>query len=227
MKSSVTFILLLIAATLVSSQPQFEKMLEDSYQLPASKKVIFDLKFARHIDIKKWDKNEVLVKTLIETSDRVLEKVHQVEVTEMSQYLEIKTDYDEKITKANKWHCWSCSDGNEHDDCRCLQVSHEIFLPAGTQLQLETINGDVEVRNLEGPIQIKTINGFVDMDWQPKAATDLRFKSINGEIYTNFDIRLDKGSSAYSKRLNTSLNGGGKLVQLETINGNIYFRKKA
>lgn len=228
MKSSITILLLLISITWSSSQAPFTKTLEDSYQLPASKEVIFDLKFAHHINVKTWNKNEVLVKTFIEMSDKSLEKVHQVDVVEGKDYLKIATDYNKEITKANNWHCWSCSDGEWEDskECMCFRVSHEIFLPANAQLEMETINGSIEARDLKGPARLKTINGFVDMDWLPNAGTDLSLKSVNGEIYTDFDIRLDKESTAYSKRLNTTINGGGKTLRLETINGNIYFRKK-
>ncbi len=55
--------------------------------------------------------------------------------------------------------------------------------------------------------------------------TELRFRCVTGEIYTDFDIDLDDSSSAYSKKLSTSINGGGsKRLSLETVSGDIFFR---
>ena len=48
----------------------------------------------------------------------------------------------------------------------------------------------------------------------------------NAVAYTDFDLSLDKKSTAFSKRLNTAINGGGPLIALETISGDIFLRKK-
>jgi len=54
----------------------------------------------------------------------------------------------------------------------------------------------------------------------------LKFRSVTGEIYTDFDIELDENSSAYAKKLSTEINGGGaQLLSLETVSGDIFFRK--
>ena len=116
--------------------------------------------------------------------------------------------------------------GVSNIDCYCLRIDYEITLPAGTSLALETISGDIEIRGHNGPLRAKTISGFVDIDRLLSTAADLEFKSVTGEIYTDFDIKLNDNSSAYSKKVAASLNGGGSSVKAESVSGDIYFRKR-
>lgn len=213
------------------SQQTTEKKSENTYNLPASKKAVFDLKFAHKIDIKGWNKNEVLLKTTVVTNKPELEKVHTMEVTDGANLLSVHTDYDHELLKKNHLNntCWDCDEESRSkngEKCFCLKVSYEIWLPYEADFSLESINGSVEIRDFRGPAKIKTINGFVDMDWNPAAGADLSFNSINGELYSDFDIKADKNNTSYSKRLESPVNGGGKKIRLETINGDVYFRKK-
>ena len=69
-------------------------------------------------------------------------------------------------------------------------------------------------------------SGYVDVSLAAIHQTRLKFRSVTGEIYTDFDIELDENSSAYAKKLSTDINGGGdRLLSLETVSGNIFFRK--
>ena len=43
--------------------------------------------------------------------------------------------------------------------------------------------------------------------------------------YTDFDINKKGNLTKYSKDIKTQLNGGGPDLELETINGDIFFRK--
>ncbi len=197
---------------------------DDNFKLPASKQVELNLKFASSIQVSTWNRNELGLKTIITASSEELRKIHQMEVSEGST-LKIETDYDMEDRKNKKYNCWSCNEDRDKD-CQCLEVSYEIMLPANAALSLETISGDIEIKDFKGITKAKTISGYVDFGLNTRASCDLSFKSVTGEIYTDFDLTLDKDSSPWSKKLNTSLNGGGDLISLETISGDIFFRKE-
>lgn len=201
------------------------KTIENTYRLPSNKRVEMNLKFASHIQVGVWNRQEVGLKTILMRSDASLDSIHQVTVLEQGDRLSIKTDYVFDKKNGEQYHCWNC-DGNPTDkNCICFRVSYEVLLPADANLELETISGDIEIRGLRGPIRAKTISGFVDLALDSRASSSLSFKSVTGEIYTDFDLTLDNGSSAYSKRLNKPINGGGPAISLESVSGDIYFRK--
>jgi hypothetical protein len=75
------------------------------------------------------------------------------------------------------------------------------------------------------------------------AKARLKMKSDRGDVYTDFDVKLDPSSNAptvqednrgrggrYRVRIDRTLtgtiNGGGPEMQFTSYNGNIYIRKK-
>lgn len=209
-----------------SLNAQIEKIQDDNFKLPANKKVKLNLKFARNIKVNTWSKKELGLKTYLKMSEAEFEKIHIKEVLEQDDRLVINTDY-ENMRSHGKYNCWSC-DNDEYNgkECVCFETRYEILLPSDANLSLETISGNIEIKGLTGKIRAKSISGFVDVGLKPNTKSNLRFKSVTGEIYTDFNIELDKNSSSYSKKLNTRINGGGDLVSLETVSGDIFFRKE-
>ncbi|MEO0341574.1 MAG: hypothetical protein AAF242_20490, partial [Bacteroidota bacterium] len=121
------------------------------------------------------------------------------------------------------YNCWSCESPRE--GCYCLDFEFVVYAPSNVKLNLSTISGDIEIPKWEGAIRAKSISGALDVSMNPRVAKDIKVKSVTGEVYTDLDIRLDEGSTSYSKRMNTSLNGGGSLTRLETVSGDIFIRK--
>lgn len=197
---------------------------ERTFKIPSSEQVELNLKFASDIKVTSWNRNEVGLKTVITASSDELRKLHQMDVSE-GNILKIETGYDMKDRNDKEYNCWSC-DENKDKNCECLQVRYEVQLPNNVALTLETISGDIDIKGFKGKTKAKTISGFVDLGLSANANRNLSFKSVTGEIYTNFDVTLDNDSSPWSKKLNTSLNGGGDLISLETVSGDIFFRKE-
>ena len=199
---------------------------EQTFALPASQQVDLNLKFANEIKVISWGQNKVGIKTKITSNSDELRKLHTMEVLE-GKVLQIETGYDmeSRKEKDREYSCWSCNEDRE-EDCQCLEVSYEVMLPNNAELRLETISGNIEIRGFEGKTWAKSISGFVDLGLPSRANRNLINESATGEIYTDFDVTLDEDSSPWSKKINTSLNGGGDLISLETVSGDIFFRKE-
>ena len=225
-KVIVSFCFLFCSASLLIGQQQ--KIEEKSFAWNSGRSAKINLKFAANIKVSSWDKQEMLLKTIITYEKEAHLKIHKMEIQEMGSQLLIDTDYAKNFFKNKRHTCWSCdeADQNEWGDCTCFKLEFEIMMPKGADLSVETISGNIELLDIAGPVKAKSISGFIDLGMKPSLASNLYFKSVTGEIYTDFDIDLDKSSNAFNKRLTTALNGGGSAIALETVSGDIFFRKK-
>ncbi|MBX2875450.1 MAG: DUF4097 domain-containing protein [Saprospiraceae bacterium] len=225
-KIIASFCLLFFSANLLMAQQQ--KIEEKTFAWDAGRSAKLNLKFASNIKVSSWNKSELYLKTIITYEKEAHLKIHKMEVQEMGRQLIITTDYAKNFFRNKRHTCWSCDeeDQNEYGDCTCFKLEFEIMMPKGADLALETIAGNIEIKDIAGPVKAKSISGFIDLGLEPSLASNLYFKSVTGEIYTDFDVDLDKNSSAFSKRLTTALNGGGAAIDLETVSGDIFFRKK-
>lgn len=128
-------------------------------------------------------------------------------------------------------------------------------------LTLNNINGNVKVRHARGLSSFRTINGDVTADYPvaPPAnstyytlngnikisypadlSADVRFKSFQGDFYTDFsdtevlpaqaeknqDKKGDKTVYRLSKTSSIRIGKGGRGLNFETFNGNVYLKKQ-
>ncbi len=133
----------------------------------------------------------------------------------------------------------------------------------GGEIQAQAVNGTVQVTDVLGPVVAHTVNGNLKAVFvRVPAGKPMSFSSLNGaidvtfpadlkanllittgqgEVYSDFDITLKKGSEPvaedkrgeggkYKARLESALsgviNGGGPELRFKTFNGKIYLRKK-
>ena len=205
---------------------QQQKVIEKKFELPTDKKLDINLKFGKDIEVNTWDKQEVNIKATLIYDEPGLEKIYSLDTNDDSNLLSIQSVYDFDAFDPTKKECFL---GNNHfgdGTMYCFRIDYEITLPRKAKVHLETISGNIVVKGFKGSLKAKTISGFLDVAMVSSHPTQLKFRSVTGEIYTDFDIALDDSSTAYSKKLRSEINGGGEdLLSLETISGNIYFRK--
>lgn len=123
------------------------------------------------------------------------------------------------------------------------------------ELEVSILNPGIELKNITGPVTINTINGDIsaafsklsqnspssvtsingDVEIQVPSDTpaNLKFRTFDGEVYTDCDVEFNKDKSSGDLYLiggNSSsegrLNGGGVELSLSSINGSIFLRKK-
>ena len=120
-------------------------------------------------------------------------------------------------------------------------------------IEAKTNNGDIDLKNVTGPVvansisgeisvvyanlsqekptALSTISGEIDVTLPANAKTNLNLRSINGEMYTDFDLGMKTSKDGLSKvaggnNVTGTTNGGGVEIQLKTISSNIYVRKQ-
>jgi hypothetical protein len=111
-------------------------------------------------------------------------------------------------------------------------------------MDIHTINGNVTVNHLgipEAESSYYTLNGKLEVTYPANLSADLRFKSMNGAFYTDFeDVQVlpgrvvkteEKKADGTVYRLNKNsdvrVGNGGKMFKFETLNGNIYIKKQS
>ena len=106
-----------------------------------------------------------------------------------------------------------------------------------------TTNGGVRATmtrvTAERQMAFTSLNGTVDVTLPPTTKANLRLRSDNGDVYSDFDVQLapsapvvqeSRGSNGrYRISRNRSvvgaINGGGPEVELRTFNSNVYVRR--
>ena len=136
------------------------------------------------------------------------------------------------------------------------------------ELELESVNGTVMLTNVGGSVVAHTVNGkltatitrpaaqkamaftsmngSVDVTLPAAVKANLKLRSDQGDVYTDFDLQLRRGSARPNPNPNPdidvrrngrtrvidvdnaiygSVNGGGPDFEMRTFNGNVYVRK--
>ena len=110
---------------------------------------------------------------------------------------------------------------------------------------LHSLNGKVQASldkvTADKAMSFSTLNGDIDVTLPADTKAKVKMKSDNGEIYSDFDVRLDasgrppivednrSGKGKYrvrfEKAMYGTINGGGPEMQFTTFNGNVYIHK--
>jgi DUF4097 and DUF4098 domain-containing protein YvlB len=132
------------------------------------------------------------------------------------------------------------------------------------EIDANNLNGKVTIKNVAGsvvahslngavtasldridagkPMSFSTMNGDIDVTLPDTLKANVRMKTDNGEIYSDFDVKLVAGVSPdgrnsgkqpdgsyhlkFDHTLRGTINGGGPEFQFTSFNGQIYIRKK-
>ncbi|QKG56177.1 DUF4097 family beta strand repeat protein [Hymenobacter sp. BRD128] len=110
-------------------------------------------------------------------------------------------------------------------------VSGDLLLSALTgPVNVRSVSGDVKLNQVSGSaIEAMSVSGDVDLSWPPAKAAELSLKSISGEVYADPAVSFSnlKARSYVGYQLHGSYgHGGGPLVKLESVSGDIFFRKQ-
>ena len=130
------------------------------------------------------------------------------------------------------------------------------------ELEVNNVNDKITLTNISGSVVANTVNGDVNVTFKsvdPKAAmafstlngdinvtlpadtkADLKIKSDNGDVFSDFDVDIDKSPAKADKTSEPGMykikkddwvygkiNGGGPEMMMKNMQGNIYVKKAA
>ena len=75
-----------------------------------------------------------------------------------------------------------------------------------------------------GELNFATVNGSITLDLPTDISTDLRANTVNGDITTDFPITVL--GRVNRRSLNGTIGGGGRSLELETVNGSVKLRRR-
>lgn len=120
--------------------------------------------------------------------------------------------------------CRNCSCGDRDKDRVSQRVTHdfELRIPAGTEIDLGTVMGDVRVDGTDGPFEVSSVNGKVAMAGVRGAGTA---RSVNGGVKVTF--AANPNGSCRFETVNGELDvafrpGLGADMSFKTLNGEVY-----
>ncbi len=175
--------------------------------LPAGGAVVVDAKRNGSVSIKGWDRNEILLRSRIQTVAPT-----QAQADELAHQIRVET-------AGLRIH----AEGPEERDDFHWFVSYEIFVPRRTDLSLEAHNGGISIAEVYGKIDFKTTNGGVTLR---RVGGSVRGGTMNGGV--NIELA---GNRWNGEELNVKTTNGGVTLSMPdnysahletgTVNGNI------
>ena len=157
-------------------------------------------------------------------------------------------DLDLKIPQDVKLKIGTVNDGdivveNVRGELEVNNVNDEITLTnISGSVVANTVNGDVTVTfntvDPKAPMAFSTLNGDVKVTLPADTKANLKLKSDNGDVFSDFDIDIDKTPSKVDKTTEPGMykikkddwvygkiNGGGPEMMMKNMQGDIYVKK--
>ncbi len=232
MRTISTIFALLALSTCLFAQ---EDTVDISLPLRTGQKAILNLRFADKIEVKTWDKKELFIRAYVLINGGLLNDAHKIDTVMSDNAIEISTGFDEDIIKNSGFNDCDGKNRSQYnfDERRgdrgyniCHTINYTVFLPAETDLEMETISGDITIANMKSEVEAKSVSGVVDCVIAKNQKADILLESVTGRAYTEpaMFTRPDGLQVLLSRKVSGQLNGGGKYVHLESVSGNVSLR---
>jgi DUF4097 and DUF4098 domain-containing protein YvlB len=223
---------LFLALALTAILPaRAQLVIEKHINVAADGFVSMNFQISDSIRIVTWKKNEVYVKSSIDVNDNKDNDEYKMSFEERAGVVEIRG----KLELEKGRGCWGSDSGrrsNNNGDCCCncrSRIIHDVYIPENTDFSVETINGNIVISGNTGRVKAHSISGYIDLSFAPERPAQLLMRTITGTMYSNFDFPAESGKPKHvgGGSVSAELNGGGgKRIDLETISGDIFFRKE-
>ena len=189
-----------------------QKIVEKTLNFNNKRALVLDLQITDSINIQTWNKNEVYAYATINVNDNKDNEAYKTSFDDTGDKVEIKAKFDDQFFKGKQ-----CN--NE------VNVAWKLMVPENAELSVKTINGNIIIVGKTNSVKAHTISGFIDMGIEAGKGADLNLKTITGNIYTDLSF-ASLNKRVVELKVNEKLNGGGRPIDLETISGDIFLRKK-
>ena len=227
MKNSILIALLCIGSLATRAQKIIEK------HIPFSPKNFVSMNFqiSDSIHIITWKKDEVYIRSSINVNDNQNNDDYKMVFDETGSTVNVSAKLEtDNIRRSRR----DSGDKRDENCCCCCnnyrtKIFHEVYVPENVDFSVETINGNIIIAGNTAEIRARSISGFIDLAIAPDRKAEVKMHTISGTMYSNIDLlpanrRIKQvGGGSISAELN---GGGSKSIDLQTISGNIFFRKE-
>ena len=114
-------------------------------------------------------------------------------------------------------------------DAEAYTVNGSVHVSARGHVRAETVNGSITASlgraDWTGALDFKTVNGSITVGLPEGTSADVHAATVNGEIETDFGLTVRGRFSR--RRLSGTIGGGGRELNLETVNGSIRLRRSS
>jgi hypothetical protein len=206
-------ITIIIATWLCFVTSQAQQITEKHLSFSGKENLNLNVQIADSIDIQTWNKNEVYLKASVNINENKDNEAYLISFNETGNTIEVKANFKKDYFKG-KDGCCSKSD-----------IRWKVIVPEKTSFLLETINGNITIAGETRGMKVKSISGFIDLAVPETRQADVEFSTITGTVYSNHVLVLKEMNESTHSTIKEQLNNGGPLIKLETISGDIFFRK--
>jgi Putative adhesin len=117
-------------------------------------------------------------------------------------------------------------------DVSIRTVNGSIQVSTSGRAEAQTVNGSIRASagraDWEGDAEFKTVNGSITVTLPSSMAAEVKAETVNGTIDTDFPLELSGGlklAGGRMRRLSGTIGGGGRSLEMETVNGSIHLKK--
>ena len=192
---------------------QAQQIIEKHIDFSEKESISMKIQIADSINIQTWNKNEVYIKASVNVNENKDNEAYMTSFDDSGKTILVKANFKDNYFKGKKNCC------NETD------IFWQIYVPEKTKFSVETIDANVTITGQTTEMNVKSISGYIDLAEPAGKHADIDFSTISGRMYSNHELALNKTHSGIPLKINEKLNNGGDPIKLETISGDIYFRK--
>lgn len=217
-------VVIVVAIILSFSSAYSQKKIESKISLN-NRKCVFRLEYADSIILSSWGKDEIVVTVTIKIDNNKANDDYELVASESGSEIYYSESIKDLIPK-NQIIKIRTDDGKEFSRPKVpMDLFYEIFVPEDAEIDLFTTNGDISVKGLIGDVRIEVVDAEIEYYLTKDQNSDIKIHSTSGEVFG--DVELSKSlkiheSSIEEINITGKYNGGGKLIDLESVGGNIY-----
>jgi hypothetical protein len=204
---------ILVVMWLCFASARAQQIIEKHIDFSGKESLSLKIQIADSINVQTWNKNEVYLKASVNVNENKDNEAYVTSFDETGKTVIVNANFRDKYFKGKKNCC------NETD------IYWQIFIPEKTKFSVETIDANVTITGQTLEMNVKSISGYIDLTEPASKQADIDFSTISGRMYSNHELALNKLHNGIPMKITEKLNNGGDPIKLETISGDIYFRK--
>ncbi len=190
-----------------------QEITEKTIDFKGKESVEMNIQIADSINLYTWQKNEVFIRASVNINDNADNEAYNISFEESGSSVVINGKFKDDYFKGRS------------NNCTVTDIYWKIYIPERVAFNIETINGNITIGGVTDEVHAKSISGFIDLAAPSDRKADIRFSTITGTIYTDHKLVSEWHSTGIPAVIRKDLNNGGSTVSLETISGDIFFRK--